>query len=295
MADETVTTEAPSEATLTERLAEKFAGLGAELSESAPQTTEEAASEFAEVDWNGEKFQVPAKLKEAFIHNADYTQKTQKLADQQRALDHIREVAEQGQAQQAFMSSVAAEHQELAVIDAYLAQMSKTDWSQMPIEQMFRAKAELDTIKERKAALKETISNKRAEFDKNLTTKISELRAKSRELASRSITGFNEQAEKDVRTYAQSEGLNDREIDNVLLDPRSFKVLWKAMQYEKVVASTGKAVQTAQKVMKPGAASERMPAKTAADLNFRKAMGTAKTSGQKAQVIEQRLAKQFGG
>ena len=90
-----------------------------------------------------------------------------------------------------------------------------------------------------------------------------------------------------------NEGLTDAEIDNVLLDPRSYKVIWKAMQFEKVQAGAGKAAAAAQKVVRPGASGERMPQATGDKLNFNKAMKQAKTSGEKARVIETRLEGMF--
>ena len=269
-----------------------------------PETGEEVATEateatqvpdFAEVEFNGAKYQIPPALKDAFLQNADYTQKTQALADERRTLEQLRELAQTGALDREFQSSIANESQELAVIDAYLAQVGKTDWANMSTDQMFRHKIEVDNIKERRQAIKDAIEGKRQTFNTNFTTKLSELRAKSRELASKSISGFTEETEKGLREFARSEGLSDREIDNVFLDPRSLKMIWKAQQYEKVAASTGKAVTAAQKVVRPGAASERIPQKTAADLNYHKALKSAATSGQKAQVIEQRLASMFKG
>lgn len=246
-----------------------------------------------EVEWNGATHKVPAALKDAFFGQKDYTQKTQALAEDRRTLDQLREVAQTGALDREFQGSIANEAQELSVIDAYLAQMSKTDWTGMSTDQMFKAKMEIDSIKERRTTLKEAIEGKRQAFTKNFSTKLSALKAKSRELASKAIPNFTEETEKGVRAFALAEGLGEQEIDNVLMDPRSYKILWKAAQYEKVVKTTGKAVAAAEKVVKPGAASERMPAQTAANLNFRKAMSGAKTSGDKANVIEQRLQSLF--
>jgi len=70
------------------------------------------------------------------------------------------------------------------------------------------------------------------------------------------------------------------------------KILWKAMQFDKVQAGTAR-VDTATKTLKPGAASNRMPAEVAQKLNFNKAMKSAQTSSEKARVIEARLAGMF--
>src|SRR6185437_5878364 len=96
-----------------ERIAARFTGLPQAEETSTETPTEVAQPDFAEVDWNGAKYQIPAALKEAFIHHDDYTKKTQALADDRRQVDHIRQVAENTQAEHVFMQTVAAEHQEL--------------------------------------------------------------------------------------------------------------------------------------------------------------------------------------
>lgn len=298
MTDETQTDQAVEQSVM-ERFTSKMERLTGLGGQAEPESVEQPTGglpqtpEVAEIEWDGEKFQVPGKLKDAFMKNQDYTQKTQQLADRTRQVDHAREIAEQAQAERAFAQSVASEQQELSVIEAYLQQTTKMDWSQMPMDAMVRAKHEIDMVKERRDALRQAIGEKRQQFDTQLKTKIQELRTKAREMASKSITGFSEETEKAVRSFAAGEGLSDREIDNVLLDPRSFKILWKASQFDKIQAGTGKAVAAVEKVVKPGAASERMPAQTAAKLNFNKALKGATTSAQKAQVIESRLEGMF--
>jgi hypothetical protein len=123
---------------------------------------------------------------------------------------------------------------------------------------------------------------------------LSELRTKSRELAAKSISGYSEETEKSIYAYAKTEGLSETEIDSVLLDPRSAKVLWKAMQFDKVRAGTAKAVDSATKVVKPGATHEKMPQQVVDKLNFNKAIRKAATSGEKANLIEGRLLGMFG-
>jgi len=263
---------------------------------------EEAAAEeapvddgFDDLDWEGQTIRVPKGLKEAVMRTDDYTRKTQELAEQRKTLEQLQTAAQQQMARETFERSITQEKQEIAVIDAYLAQARKMDMTAMTAEQMFRAKMELDSIKERRSELQAAIDGKHAQFQTDMQNKLNELRGKTRELASKSIQGFNEETEKAMREFAKTEGLGDFEIDNVLLDPRSYKIVWKAMQFEKVRAGVKPAEAKAERVLKPGAAGERMPAKTAANLNFNKAMKSAKTSSEKANVIEARLMERFGG
>jgi hypothetical protein len=290
-----VTTDQAPEQSVADRVASKFGFPNAsEQPETQVEDSPAVESDLAELEWEGSKYQVPAKLKDAFMKNEDYTRKTQDLSEQRKSLDHMREVATNAQLEKIFGDSVSQEHQELSVIDAYLQQVKALDWQSMTSEQLLRHKIEVDNIKERRQALQDSISGKRNHFNNEVKTKMGEMRSKARELATKSIPGFNEETEKAMRAFAMSEGLTESEVDNVLLDPRSYKVLWKAAQFDKVQAGTAKAVEKATPVLKPGAANERMPAKTATDLNLRKEMKSAKTSGDKARIIEARLANAFG-
>lgn len=280
-------TDQASEQSVMERLANKFIGNGADQAQEAVAETQ---SDLAELEWDGQVYQVPVKLKDAFMKNDDYTKKTQDLAEQRKTLDHVRTMAETRQLEASFSQSVEAETKRLNVIEAYLEQLSKVDWTQMNTEQMFRQRIEMDQIREQRDAIKAVIADKQGKFQTDMQARIADLRGKSRELASKSIQDFSDETEKSMRAFAASEGLADKEMDNVFLDPRSFKIVWKAMQFDKIQKGSNKASDAVGKVLKPGAASERMPAATVNKLNFNKAMKAATTSGQKAQVIEERLA-----
>lgn len=249
------------------------------------------------LEWEGQTLRLPQTLKDAVMRTEDYTKKTQALADERRGVEQIKSVAEAQRMESAFVNSIAAEQQELGIIDAYLKQAATTDWSQMPTDQLLRQKIELDAIKERRTAINDSINGKRSKFSQDMQAKITDLRGKAREIASKSIQGFGEQTEKTMRDYAKSEGFTDHEIDNVLLDPRSFKTIWKAAQFDAIKAGTAKAGEQAKRadkgVLRPGVAGQRMPSDTANKLNYGKAMKAANTSGEKARVIEQRLAGVF--
>ena len=294
MTEEIVADQAAIEQSVTDRIASKFGFPSASETEgAAPEVLEQGEETLADLELDGTLYQVPPKLKDAFMKNADYTQKTQELAQQRATLDQVRTLAEQRQIEAAFGNSIQAEQQELHVIDAYLAQAGKVDWASMTTDQILRQKIELDQIKERRSGLQQAIAEKREKFKAEVDAKISELRGKSREIAAKSIKDFSEETEKAVRAFAGKSGLAEAEINNVLLDPRSYQIIWKAMQFDVISASAGKVAVATDKLLRPGPASERMPASVAGKLNFNKAMAKATTSGDKARVIEQRLAGVF--
>lgn len=288
---EEVTDQAPEQSVM-DRIASKFENLQQEQVTDTPAPE----SDLAEVSWNGQTYKVPGELKEAFMRNEDYTRKTQDLAEQRKSLEQARELTIQQHLDASFGNQIATESQEIAVIDAYLAQASKQDWAQMNTEQMIRTKMELDNVRDRKKALEDAISGKRSQFKTQFESKLDELSKNALDLASKSIPAFSEQTAKEISEFAVSEGLTEGEAKNVMRDPRSIKLLYKAMQFERVQKGTETARQTATqaaKVLKPGAASERQPAGAAAKSQFDKAMREAPTSAAKANLIAQRLEDKF--
>jgi hypothetical protein len=293
--------DAPAPASVQDKIAAKFGfpsaadeGTHSAIPAAAPAEAAAPDADLFELEWEGAKYSVPAKLKDGFMRNEDYTRKTQELSEQRKSLEQSRELANQSQLESAFNASVADEMREIALRDAYLSRVKGIDWAAMNTDQMLRQKHEIDVIKEERDNLKQSVSDKRAKFSDDMKAKFSELRAKSRELAAKSIPGFSEETDKEIRKAAASEGLTDQEIDNVLLDPRSAKILWKAAQYDKVKAGTAQAVDAATaKVIKPGASNEKMPQKVIDNFNFKKAMSKAVTSGEKANLIEQKLQGVF--
>lgn len=192
------------------------------------------------------------------------------------------------------MKSIEPEQQELWLIDAYLKQMRQTKLGDMSAQEMFVRHQEIDQIKERRSEIVDSVNGKRSKFTEELQSRLSELRGKSRELASKSIKGFGEETEKTIRDYAKSSGFTDLEFERAFLDPRTGPLFWKAMQFDKIEAGTAKAGQQAtqvEKALRPGVAARKMPSNVATKLNFAKAIKGAKTSQQKANLIEDRLAK----
>jgi hypothetical protein len=269
------------------------------VSETGEQPTD--GDGLAEFEWDGWKIQGPPEkiesLKKGTLRNEDYTRKTQEVSEAKKTLDHLRAVNETHQSEIAFVQSIAPEHRELATIDDNLKELSGIDWQKLSGDQLMRAKVVIDQLRDRKVALGESINQKRSQFANHLRAKIQELRTKSKEQASKSIENFNEDTERTIRDYAKSEGLSEAEVENLLLDPRAYRLFWKASQFDsiKAKAKDGKQAASADGVLRPGVAGERMPKAVAQKLNFGKQMKSAKTSQQKASVIEDRLASVFRG
>jgi hypothetical protein len=68
----------------------------------SPQGEDSTAPSFEEVEYEGELYQVPPKLKEAIIRQSDYTKKTQEVAETRKLIEHQQSQLRVAQQQAAF-------------------------------------------------------------------------------------------------------------------------------------------------------------------------------------------------
>src|SRR3954463_16396632 len=79
-----------------------------------------------EIDFDGEKYKVPKKLKDSFLMHGDYTRKTQELARLRETTEaRAAEIARDAEVRQGLEKDVGR----LALIDEQLEAYQKVDWS----------------------------------------------------------------------------------------------------------------------------------------------------------------------
>jgi len=295
-----------TESSIADRAAEAF--LGREpATDDSPETvpTNEASADEApapesapdtvEIEYDGERYSIPKSLEKAILQERDYTQKSQEVAEQRRKLEARQAQQDIYAREREFEQSIREESMQLSAMDAWLEQQKKTDWASLATDDLLRKRIEIDGVKERRDELAKTVDSKRSEFEESVKKSTAELRQKSLEALSKSVPNWSDATLKAVRERAESEGFTGDEIDRIMLDARSAKVLWKAAEYDRLKAATGKASQAASAappIVKPGAVKQMQPA-VKNDLALRKQQSTAKTSSEKARIIAQRLEARF--
>ena len=267
-----------------------------EASESADEPTPEGAEaaspepETFELEVDGEKFTLPKKLEKGFLQEKDYTQKSQSLAEQRRALDvqlHQQRIAQYGEQ---FRKDTEQEHQQLQLLDWALSQ--PINWQSMTTDDAFKKKIEIDDLREQKTKLEKAIETKRSEWGRKQQEELSNLRSSSLEAIAKRIPGFNEATQKAIREHAISEGYSDTEL-NSIMDPRHVTTLWKAQQYDLLKAKAQPAVAAAKSVKTTP--TNPMPQHVKDKLAFRKEVGKhAPGSLQQQKLVKDRIAKIFG-
>src|SRR6185503_19390110 len=118
-------------------------GVEAQASEESAQ--QETAPEFVDIEVDGETWQVPPKLKDRFMAQKDYTEKSTETARLKETLAIQQKEIALFQEQRVFEQSVAKDFDRLKMLDEYISyQKSNTDWAKLTTDQVVRAKLEID-------------------------------------------------------------------------------------------------------------------------------------------------------
>ncbi len=194
-----------------------------------------------DVEYEGKQYKVDKALKEALMRQADYTRKTQEVADEKRALAHQRQLVDQ-QAQ--LHSERVQEIAQLQVIDSQLAQLNFTpeQWAQLdqddPItaQRLFRNQQHLMNSRQnvigalnQKEAQRQQIQHEQALEAQRATAKQIE---EGKATLLRDIKGWGPELAQKLTIFAQADGWSDKEINDIT--PPQLKSLAKAYAAQQI-------------------------------------------------------------
>ena len=201
------------------------------------------------------------ELIKSYQLGTDYTQKTQALAEQRKAVEAEKSAVEQAKqlrdqyAQRLeLIHKVLAEQNKPENIEA-LKETDPIGYAVKMAEQMQR-KEQLSAVQAEQQRLAHM---RQAEQQQALQAHL----AQEAQKLTQFIPEFSQpekadQVRADIRQYAKSIGFSDQELANVY-DSRAVLALWKAAQYDKLVSQGPKKVSQAPPVLKSGAAKVAQP------------------------------------
>jgi hypothetical protein len=199
-----------------------------------------------EVDYEGAKYRVPKPLKDALLRQADYTRKTQEVAELRKSIEAEREtVTKSRESQRTHFEDAAkvfALNTQIGDVDKDLARYANVDWvalAQNP-EQYQQHRAYYDTLRDRKQTLAEqrdtaarSWSQKEQEYTEQSTRERGERIAKAQAELPKLIEGWNAELDTKIGQYGLQGGLSKEEMANAALQNPKFAVfLHKAMLYD---------------------------------------------------------------
>lgn len=261
-------------------------------SDEAPAGDDSTAPQFEEVEFNGERYQVPPELKEAIIRQSDYTKKTSELAASRKQFEHREAQLALAENNAQFERTIGPQQAEIHQIEAQLNQYNQLNWREIDANDRTLYMLEMQRLEKSLAAKKGELDLKRQEFTQAQTAQMRKLQAEANTVLQSRIPGWGEKTATEVRDWAVKNGFTQEEV-NSIYDPRHAEVLWKAAQYDKARSNAKPAVQAA-KVARPSS-SNPMPQATKELLNFRNTIKkTAPNSPERKQAVEARVGALFG-
>lgn len=199
----------------------------APLDEAAPEEAERVYDDLEEVEHNGETFTIPKALKPALMMQADYTRKTQELAQQRRAWEAER--AEQAEA----LSANFAERARLVAIDDAIEQLEALDWQALEAVDPHQAQAlwaqynELAQARgDLAAAMEQQGWEEALEAQRDHAVRVQE----GLDVLARDIDGWSSELAGKLVEFGQAElGFSLEEMSQAM-DPRLIKLLHRAYE-----------------------------------------------------------------
>jgi hypothetical protein len=247
---------------------------------------------------NGEEIEKPLEEVIALAQQgADYTQKTQQVAEQRKALE-AQEQALQAQAQllqqQAeLQSALIGDVAQLTAVDQQLEAYSKVNWQELSDNDFVEAQKLFFTynqLQQQRAALAQQLEGKQQALVNAKQQELAQRIEKGKEILAKEIPNWSRDTSQAIISTGKDYGFTEDELSNIY-DPRYVKVLHDAMQWRKLQSnpSVKNKVSQAKPVVKPGAKDTKSNVDNAQRKQLRDNLRKSGKSDVAAKLIEQML------
>ena len=201
------------------------------------------------------------ELLSGYSRQADYTRKSQVLAEQRKKMDE--ELAATQQERQQYQSQL---EQFNLQADSKLEEFKSVDWTKLKEEDPMEYALKRDQyreLQENKRLVAEEQQNLAQKQQAEMQTKWNEELARQQEVMAQRLPEWNDpekgpKLKQNIKSFALKKGFSEQEVDS-LIDARSVDVLHKAMMYETLLEAkiSQKKAKVVPKVQKPGAPSTK--------------------------------------
>lgn len=192
------------------------------------------ADDDEEIEHDGEKYKIPKALKDAFLRQQDYTQKTQTVAEQRKEVEARQaELAQREQVQQQNI----AEYAKAYALDARLKEFEAIDWNALsdsdPVQaqKLWFAREQLQ--RERNEVVASVTQKQQAQHFEQQRATAKQLEA-GRAVLEREIKGWSPEVAKELSAYGKEIGFTEQELAQVS-NPKAVVLLHKAMQFDRLM------------------------------------------------------------
>lgn len=182
---------------------------GAELDESTAGPDEE------EVEYEGEKYKVPAKLKDALLRQSDYTRKTQEVAEIRRQAEaEKQQIAQEREFIQHNLKDVAT----VTALDQQIAQYQGVNWDQLtesdPVQAM-KLERQLRNLQSQREQAAAAVTQRQAHFVQVQQQEAARQLQEGQRVLQREIPGWNESLARELVDYGLKRGYAPEVLQNI--------------------------------------------------------------------------------
>lgn len=208
---------------------------------SEPQPQEE---ELDFIEFDGKQYQVPKAIKPGFLMQADYTRKTQEVANQRRELEQgFQRLQQQSKTSQEEMQLRAAD----LAIDAQLQHYAQVNWDQLWATDPVGAPqqwARYQQLEKTKQQIGQELAGHERTRSQNAQQETVKRFEQTHEYAKTKIPGWTPELDKQIISWAKNQGATDENILSAM-SPMVYKMLYLARIGEQTL-SKKPAAQTKQ-------------------------------------------------
>jgi hypothetical protein len=201
------------------------------------------------------------ELLSGYSRQADYTRKSQVLAEQRKKMEE--ELAATQQERQQYQSQL---EQFNTQADSKLEEFKSVDWTKLKEEDPMEYALKRDQyreLQENKRLVAEEQQQLAQKQQAEMQSKWNEELQRQQEVMAQRLPEWNDpekgpKLKQDIKSFALNKGFTEQEVDS-LIDARSVDVLHKAMMYESLLAAkiANKKQKVVPKVQKPGTPSTK--------------------------------------
>lgn len=269
-----------------------------EVEDDQPEaTTEEEEQEDLDID--GFTLKLPKskaeKLKAERLMQADYTRKTQELAERNR----LAEMAEKRLQLSAQAQSVLGQKQaELIALQQQMSQFQSVNWQELTADQAYPLIARRDELKQAAERAQAELQHMGQQFMQAQSATEQEYKQKLTELGlarlNDELKGWTQDKQADAAEHLDRLGYKPHELESFLVyDPRFMRMAYEAAQFQKLQASKAQTIQKKVATAKPmQAQASRGVQKSTQDSRLQDLRERVKKQGR-AEDVESLLAARF--
>lgn len=196
---------------------------------------EQAAPGEEEVEYEGEKYKVPPQLKDALLRQADYTRKTQEVAEQRKQIEaQAAEVRQRAEQQQRYVAEMA----EVVALDKQMQQYQQLDWQELidtDPQGAMKLQHQLSQLQAKRAELAHNLTQKQQQDALNEQQAIAKRVQEADAYLRREIPNWSDERSNQLMKYGVDLGIQPEVLSQAVINqPVLAKLLHKAEMFDQL-------------------------------------------------------------